>query len=110
MTELSEKEQRARMHDLVDRENAKYRLVVVAGDGTSVKLGNQDPASCQVNVQTTVNDLAVAGEAEPAALVAMLMSVIKQQGPELQALLAALLAADEADDNDVTTTVEEDDE
>lgn len=112
MTELSEKEQRARMHDLVDRESAKHRLVIVAGDGTKVELGDQDPASGQVGVQTTVNDLAVAGEVEPAALVAMLMSVIKQQGPELQALLAALLAADEAenDDDDATTTVEEDDE
>ena len=110
MTELNENEQRARMHELLDREGAKYRLVIVAGDGTKVELGDQDPTSGQVNVQTTVNDLAVAGEVEPAALVAMLMSVIKQQGPELQALLAALLAADEADDDDATTTVEEDDE
>lgn len=110
MTELKENEQRARMHDLLDREGAKYRLVVVAGDGTKVELGDQDPVSGQVNVQTTVNDLAVAGEVEPAALVAMLTSVIKQQGPELQALIAAILAADEADDDDVTTTVEEDDE
>ena len=110
MTELSDKEQRARMHDLVDRESAKYRLVIVAGDGTKVELGDSDPASGRVDVQTTVNDLAVAGEVEPAALVAMLTSVIKQQGPELQALIAALLAADEADDDNTTTTVEEDDE
>lgn len=110
MTELNDKEQRVKMHELLDREGAKHRLVIVAGDGTSVKLGNQDPASGQVDVQTTVNDLAVAGEVEPAALVAMLTSVIKQQGPELQALIAALLVADEADDDNATTTVEEDDE
>lgn len=109
MTELNDKEQRARMHDLLDRESAKYRLVLVAGDGTGVELGDQDPVSGQVNVQTTVNDLAVAGTVEPAALVAMLMNLIKQQGPELQALMAALLTADDNDD-DVTTTVEEDDE
>lgn len=112
MTELNEQTQRAKMHELLDREGAKHRLVIVAGDGTKVELGNQDPASGQVDVQTTVNDLAVAGEVEPAALVAMLTSVIKQQGPELQALIAALLAADEAenDDDNATTTVEEDDE
>lgn len=110
MTELNEQTQRARMHDLLDREGAKYRLVIVAGDGTKIELGDQDPASGQVGVQTTVNDLAVAGEVEPVALVAMLMSVIKQQGPELQALLAALLAADDNDDDNATTTVEEDDE
>lgn len=109
MTELNEQEQRAAMHDLLDRASAKYRLVLVAGDGTGVELGDQDPVSGQVNVQTTVNDLAVAGTVEPAALVAMLMNLIKQQGPELQALMAALLTADDNDD-DVTTTVEEDDE
>lgn len=111
MAELNEKEQRAAMHDLVDRESAKYRLVVVAGDGTGVKLGDQDPTSGRVDVQTTVNDLAVAGEVKPSALVAMLMTVIKQQGPEMQALIAALLAADDNDDDDdATMTVEEDDE
>lgn len=110
MTELNEQEQRAAMHDLLDRESAKYRLVLVAGDGTGVELGDQDPVSGQVNVQTTVNDLAVAGTVEPSALVAMLMSLIKQQGPELRALMAALLAADDNDDDDATTTVEEDDE
>lgn len=109
MTELNDKEQRAAMHDLLDRASAKYRLVLVAGDGTRVELGDQDPESGQVNVQTTVNDLAVAGTVEPTALVAMLLSLIKQQVPELQALLAALLTADDNDD-DVTTTVEEDDE
>ena len=108
MTELNEKEQRAAMHDLLDRESAKYRLVVVAGEGARVELGDQDPVSGQVNVQTTVNDLAVAGTVEPAALVAMLMNLIKQQGPELQALMAALLTAD--DNDDATMTVEEDDE
>lgn len=110
MTELNEQEQRAAMHDLVDRTSAKYRLVVVAGDGTRVELGDADAVSGQVNVQTTVNDLAVAGTVEPTALVAMLVTVIKQQGPELQALITALLAADDNDDDDVTTTVEEDDE
>lgn len=109
MAELNEKEQRAAMHDLLDRESAKYRLVLVAGEGTRVELGDQYPVSGQVNVQTTVNDLAVAGTVEPAALVAMLMNLIKQQGPELQALMAALLTADDNDD-DATMTVEEDDE
>lgn len=110
MAELNEKEQRAAMHDLLDRASAKYRLVLVAGEGTRVELGDQDPVSGQVNVQTTVNDLAVAGTVEPSALVAMLMSLIKQQGPELRVLMAALLAADDNDDDDATTTVEEDDE
>lgn len=106
------------MQALLERADAQYRVVMVAGEGTKVAIGDQDPATATIDVQTTVKDFQVAEDAAPAALVAMLVTLIKQQGPELTALIKALLdddgeeVVDDSDDDndDKPTTVEEDDE